>query len=78
MERDHGWPEGYGWSEYLDGQMVLARAKRAETILLSEIVPLKDEAEKQRALRAWDDIHCSRTLTASAAYVAAVSSRGVG
>jgi hypothetical protein len=60
-ERDHGWPEGYEWPEYLKGQMMMARARRAEEILVSEIAPMEDKEEQQRALKAWLGMHCEKT-----------------
>jgi len=59
--RDHGWPEGYGWPGYLSGQIALAKAKRAEEILLNEIAPLEDKDEQQRALAAWMKVSCGST-----------------
>jgi len=63
-ERDRGWPEGYGWSEYLDGQIELVKANRAEEIICDEILPLKDREERCRAFLAWKALgiqHTGRT-----------------
>lgn len=52
-ERDHGWPEGYGWPEYLNGQMELVKANRAAEIICNEIATLPDKEERRRAIVAW-------------------------
>jgi len=45
MERDHGWPE------YIDGQMVLVWANRAEELLCDEIAELKDKENRRELWR---------------------------
>jgi hypothetical protein len=50
----------------MDGWL-LAQANGAEEIILNEIACYEDAEEKVRALRAWNRIPSSRTLTASAA-----------
>ncbi len=64
METEHGWPKGYGWPEYIEGQLALAKATLAERILCDEIATLNDLDEKARALSAWRRIgaeHMGRT-----------------
>ena len=60
-ERDHGWPEGYNWPDYLGGQMMLVRTKRAEEILLTEIATLDDKDEQRRALKSWRELGVGTT-----------------
>jgi len=61
-ERDHGWPKNYNWPEYLEGQIELTKANRAEEILREEIASLEDKDEQQRALTAWKKLEVQHTL----------------
>jgi len=50
------WPEGYGWKDYLEGQVALAQANRMTEILEGEIMAqIGDDDELRRALNAWID-----------------------
>jgi hypothetical protein len=60
-EQEHGWPEGCGWEEYLAGQMMLARVKRAEENLVNEMATMEDKVERERALAAWPGLRCANT-----------------
>jgi len=61
-ERDHGWPDGYGWTEYLDWQVGDAASDRLGHILYEQIVTLQDEDEKKKALNAWLDTKIPKGL----------------
>jgi predicted signal transduction protein with EAL and GGDEF domain len=55
-EREYGWPEGYGWYEYIEGQVELAKANRVRDIIVNEIAVVKDIDELRRAIDAFKSL----------------------
>ena len=65
-ERGHGWPEGYGWNEHLEGHIAMAQAHELTRILEEEIAPLEDPEERVRALRAWTYLRAPKDMIVAA------------
>ena len=60
-----GWPEGYGWEDYLEGQMEFVKTNRAEEILCDEIAKLESKDEQRKAIKAWEKLRVNHTLKTS-------------
>lgn len=57
-----GWPKSYSWKDYLEGEIELAKAVRAEEILCKIIALLENKDEQRRALTAWKKLEVQHTL----------------